>query len=450
MENARSLVRSALDSATNTQGLVSRLPSLLGHASTRRYLLAFQALGEARATGGVIGLSGILEARDGHISLSHVGTLGRSIPATLDAPAAAPAWFQRNYGSQFATRQWQQVNLSPNFPVVSKVLLNMYHASTGRHLDGVIAMDPLALQDLLPATGSLRPKGKAAAITPDSVLRILLHDSYVRFPDPDAQTRFLSGIVRQFWRRVASGRIDAASFARGLARAVATQHVKWYATNQQDERSLAAVKATGSLNAYGRNMQMIFNNNYTANKVDYYLRRKIQTTITLSSSGDAVVRTSVTLHNYAPPGPPSPLLGPSIKGDKPGLNRMILNFLLPQSAHVTGLRSDNRKVFPLEFRDSGRPLAWTLVSLPPGSKKTETLSYRLPGAARMSDGSGSFQFVLFPQATVTASWCVLTIIPPRGWQATTQPGAVASSNGRIVLRGYLGAPRSVEVNLSAR
>jgi hypothetical protein len=432
-----------------TQQLISRLPGMLGQTTTQRYLLAFQALGEARGTGGVFGLYGILSSRNGRLRLTRVGYFGNLIHGALASPVTAPKWFQSNYGPQFGTRQWQQVNLSPNFSAVSDVLLNMYQAATGSRLDGVIAMDPIALQDLLPATGPIDPSGPGPALTSEDAARVLLRDSYIAFPDRTAQNRYLASVVRQFWQKVSGGNIDSATLSAGLRRAVLTQHIKMFSSTPEDQKALAAVGASGDFVDYGPNVQMVFNNNYSANKVDYYLRRRLHTTVQLTSSGEAVVHTEVALRNYAPSGPPSTLLGPSIPGDPPGLNRMILNFLLPQQARSVKLTNDGHKAFPLSYRDSGRPLYWDLLSLRPGEKKIESLSYRVPGAARISGTHGDFRFVLFPQATVIPDRSSLTILPPSGWTISDTRGA-AVIQGAATISGYFSTPEPVEVRLSRR
>ena len=362
----------------------------------------------------------------------------------------APKWFQKNYGPQFATRQWQQVNLSPNFPAVSAVLLHMYQAATGRRLDGVIAMDPIALQDLLPVTGPIKASGISIPLTSENVASVLLRDSYVAFPDRAAENQYLAGVVQAFWQRVTSGHLDTDSLGAGLRRAAITQHVKMFARTPEDQNALAAIGGTGDFSDLGPNVQMIFNNNYSANKVDYFLRRRIHTTIRVSSTGDAVVQNKVKLHNYAPPGPPSPLLGPVIPGDPPGLNRMVLNFLLPQGAREARLTTEGRTTFPLRYSDSGRPVWWTILSLRPGESKTQVLSYRLPGAARISGNGRELRFVLFPQATVIPDRNRLTVLPPQGWEATSARGATVTRDGQVTLSGYFSTPEAVDVRLERR
>ena len=59
--------------------------------------------------------------------------------------------------------------------------------------------------------------------------------------------------------------------------------------------SMRSLGVSGDPSDPGQNPQLIFANNYGANKIDYYLRRETRTDIRLQSSGDAVVTTRVDL-----------------------------------------------------------------------------------------------------------------------------------------------------------
>jgi hypothetical protein len=83
LAQARDRVGEAHGSASRAQILFDALPGLFGRGESRRYLLAFQSPSEARATGGLIGLYGILSAEDGRIRLddiSYIGDLLRPTP----------------------------------------------------------------------------------------------------------------------------------------------------------------------------------------------------------------------------------------------------------------------------------------------------------------------------------------------------------------------------------
>jgi hypothetical protein len=440
-------VSRARASAHRVRVLFDALPSLLGEGSTRRYLLAFQSPSEARGSGGFMGLYGVLRARDGRLTLGHIGPIQELRLAPTEA-VNGPRWFEQRYEAFAGLWQWQQTNLSAHFPTVSEVWLRMYQAATGHRLDGVIAMDPIALEQLLIATGPLTVPGWDVDVDGDNASKILLHDSYLKFTDPNAQNEYLGGLIEEFWSRLDQGAVDPPTLALGLATAVQTQHLKLYSRDRQDQRALAEAGADGAFTSQSTgNVQFIFNDNLSANKVDYFLRRTINTTVSLTQQEEARVVTTVTLVNNAPHGPASLLLGPYVKGDSPGVNRMVLNFLLPRKAEADGYALDGRRRQPLLAREAGFPVVWDILEIPPGETIKASVSYTLPDAFALTDGKGRFTMTLFPQALITPGEFSLSIVPPYEHRIKTSYGQSVGNDGSVTTSGTLSEPVSVSVEL---
>ena len=411
---ARRQVTDAGEGARDGAALFAALPELLGGDGERRYLLAFQAIGEARATGGVIGLYGILRTDAGRMELGRIGPYTDVVPGALDEPVDAPTWFEESYGPQFALREWQQANSSPNFPVVSEVLLEMFERGTGEVLDGVIAMDPIALQQMMEGTGPLEVAG-SEPISSAEIEEVLLRDSYLRFEDSDQQNLYLAQLVNSFWTKIRDGDFDPDGLAKGLGQAASTRHLSVYSRTSESQRALREIEAAGE---YGpkreTNVQLVFHNNYTVSKVGYYLERSISTDIELTERGEALVTTEVTMRNLAPDGPPSLLLGPGVQGDEPGLNRMLFNVLVPRGSTFEEIEVDGAEVPLLEFRDGRFPVSWDVVEIPPGGDARVKVTYRVVNAISTDDGIPTFRFRMVPQALVNPDRFSITIEAPSG------------------------------------
>lgn len=447
LTKATDQVESAANSAKAGSALVSLLPGLLGKDSPRTYLLAFQALGEARGTGGVIGLYGLLHASDGSMRLGHIAPFTDFQQAPLEASVAAPKWFSKNYGPQFATKQWQQANLSPNFPAVAQVLLNQYEAGTGKSLDGVIAMDPITLQDLMTATGPLRDPDTGAALQPDDVATALMKSSYLRFPNHDDQNAYLTALVQQFWKKIKDGDLSGPALLRGIETAVTSQHLKIYSGKADEQSQLATLNADGSYEQDGPNVQLVYTNNYSSNKVDYFMHRKIDTVVKLTDTGQADVETTVHLDNRAPAGPASALLGLASNDVPPGTNRSLLNYLLPENADLAKIKVDGQTATPFTYHDDTHLVAWHQLTLPPGSSSVASVTYSVPGAASISSDDGSFSFTLFPQATVRPDAYSFELDPPPGWRLQTDDGKTLDADTPFTVAGDLEQPVTISLNL---
>ncbi|MFN2489080.1 MAG: DUF4012 domain-containing protein [Actinomycetota bacterium] len=429
--------------ATRSGGIVlAALPSILAENGERRYLLAFQSPSEARAGGGISGVYGTLDVSDGRVSVGHIGTIGELVLDPSEA-VEAPSWYRRRYEAFASLWQWQQANFSPDFPVVSQVWLRMYEAARGERLDGVIAMDPIALGYLTAATGPLRAQGMDVDVGPDNAARVLLHDSYVTFDGRGgAQNRYISDLTRQFWERFSRGEADAATMVSALGQAFGTQHLKMYAADVGAQEALQELDADGGLDADVPNQQLLFHNNTAANKIDYFLRRTIDTTVRLTQQGDASVIATASLENLAPPGPPSLLLGPTIEGDVAGVNRMMLNFLLPQGAEPEAFLLDGEQLPILTDDEGGFPVVWNIIEVAPESTVEVSVAYTISEAFEPSDRGGEFTMTLSPQATVVPDRFTLTVVPP--FQSSlVESSTGAAEDGLLRVSGTLTEPRTI-------
>ena len=383
--------------------------------------MLFQALGEARGTGGVAGLFGVLRAADGRISLGRIAP-HETLSFSRVSSSSVPPWYQRTYALQGALRDWRQANLSPNFPVDAGVMLEMYRQSFGRELDGVVALDAVALSAMMRGTGPFSVPGFDKTITTDNVVRILSRDAYLDFPNRDEQNVFLAALVRAFWQRLESGSVDFEALGEGLSEAVSTRHLMVFSADDADQAHLEALDVDGSLTQYGPNLQNVFHNNYAINKVDFYLRRQIDTLIELGSGGDLSVTTEVTLRNDAPPGPESDLLGGVDNNVPPGTNRMTLNFLLPLRARAGQMRVDGERDASIGYTDSGHPLIWDVVTIPPGETTVVELMYVVPHGASLGPDGGELSFSFVPQPALNADKLEVRV---------RAPGYTVSSGDRV-------------------
>ncbi|HYO61018.1 MAG TPA: DUF4012 domain-containing protein [Actinomycetota bacterium] len=436
LSQARERVGEAHRSAERAGILFGALPGLFGRDESRTYLLAFQSPSEARATGGLIGLHGLLSAQDGRLKLEDVSYISDLLRPPLPQ-VDAPRWFRDHYGPLDALRSVQQVNESPHFPVVSDVLLSIYENKKGFRPDGVIAMDPVALGHMLEGMEPLRVQGLDTEITDQNAAQIILHDSYLAFPTRRTHNAFLGELIAQFWTRVQDGDVDAGPFARGFAKAVRTQHLKVYSTRDSEQDALAQLDAEGDYSDEGDDVQMLFHNNYAANKVDYFLERHVDTSIRLQDDGGAHVSVSIDLANSAPDGPPSDLLGRvSFKGYRPGFNGMFLNLLLPREATVYRFLKDGEQAAYILDEDDGFPVAWDLVELDPGESSNVTIRYRVPSVFEETARGPRYLMKLLPQALVRPDSYTVAVYPPPDMEFV-DAGSGTLDSGVIRMEGFL-------------
>ena len=426
----RSAVRKALTRARTARVISSLVPKILGAQGPRRYMLAFQALGEARATGGLLGLIGTVEADSGVLELGPVAPVLDIFPEPLKRPVDAPAWFRASYERQAALHQIQQANVSPNFPVVSDVLLEMVEARQGVTLDGVLMMDPFALQGFLTAMEPIRSGLLDTELNGSNAAKVILHDSYLAFETEEEQNEFLADVVQKFWARIQGGTLDPAVLGDSLRAAASSGHLKVFVSDEAAQESVESLGAAGGYPLTEANPQIVFQNNYGVNKVDYFSNRSIVTDIELTEDGNAEVTVSATIENRAPSGPPSLLIGDG-STLAPGMNRSLISFQLPEGAGQVEMRVGSTVRRPQQWAEDEAQVYSTVLNIPPLGSREVKLSYFLSEAFDPRSSEPSFEMTLLPQTTVNPD-----II---SWRVTAPPGYDIME----VLGGQLGGDRAV-------
>jgi hypothetical protein len=415
------------------------LPTLLGQDGKQRYFLAFQALSEARGTGGLIGLFGILSADDGEIALKKVAPISDLIEIPTP-PSGGPTWYETRYGPFGALVEWQQTNFSPNLPVVSEVLLERFEAAKDKPLDGVVMMDPIALGLLSQGTGPLEAEGLDVAVTRDNASEVLLESIYEDF-GRNAQNAYLADLITEFWRRIHEGEVNANRLIAGMGEAVSTRHLAMYSTDAEAQDALVETEVDGDYNSYGPNVQMIFNNNLAANKLDYFMTRSIATRIVVEDSGDAVVTTAIEVHNEAPSSG-SALLNSGIPSDPLGLNRLFLNAMLPRDARVRKVTVDGQLRSEVPDDEDGFPTVWDIVELESGQSSTMKVTYVMEDAF----ADANFELTMIPQTAGKPDSFSLEVRPPDGFRASIT-GPNLTNSGSTSVNGVLDTVLTFTIDL---
>lgn len=451
MKEARDRIPSASRTAHKANVLFGALPDLFARDATRSYLLIFQAPSDQRGGGGgIIGLYGVLEATDGRIELVKLGSpYEEGLSPTRLPRSEVPPWYARSYGWAAALTEWQSVNLSPHFPVVSEVLLKMYETESGESLDGVVSLDPVAFAELTKATGPLEGSGMDVVVTPDNAVDVLARDVYTTFNnDNNSQNEYLQSVMENFWAKFSSGDVEPITLAEALAEAARTQHFKMY-LRDTGAAALQQLGTTADYTQYDPNVQMVFNENVAGNKVDYFLHRTVDTRVRLRTDGSADITTIATMENRAPNGPPSLLLGPGFKTDPVGLNAMYINFLLPNGARVETFRIKDKERRGFRLREEEHPIMSEIALIQAGETGTASVTYTVPDAAQLDNREGRYEMTLWPHVTINPDEFTLSVIPPYGYGLTSELG-VSDNGASFEISGTLDEPKTISLEFEER
>ena len=254
---------------------VSAGPILAGADKPRRYLISFQNSAEARGTGGILGAYALIELGKGNLNILQTGSNASLYGISLtEIPITMPAEFLKLYGKNPAILQ--NSNLSPHFPYGAQIWMGLWKKKYGEQLDGVIAVDPIALSYVLRATGEITLKS-GEKITSENVVEETLKNAYERYEkDNAARKQYLVDIMNATAAKLTKGEYSKIKMAKALRDGIKANRILIYSTNKDAQEKLAEVKLGGELNLDANNEYRTVIQNIDASKLDYYLDRSVE------------------------------------------------------------------------------------------------------------------------------------------------------------------------------
>lgn len=384
MSDARSELQSQISGITSVienAALAARLaPSMMGADGPRTYFMGFQTNAEARGTGGLLGGYGILRFDNG------VATLDTLAPNTDLVDAVAPVELGLEYDKQYGYAQpftdFRNSNLSPHFPYAAQIWRGMWADKTGMQVDGVVAIDPVALSYILGAIGPVTmPDGEI--ISKDNVVELTESTAYSRFPADQRVERkqylqdIASAVVRKMTGPVQSPRqlLDA------LGKAVSERRIAVWSANPEDQKlleetPLAHVLAEGPAPFAG-----VVINNLGGNKLDYYLRTEIEYAADECRGDTRASTVTVKLANTVPDDLPDYVVGteglsPQLEiAVPPGTNIASVRLFATEGSELSAAILNGERVPAIINTERGHPVFEVQVIIPAG--QTADISFQL-------------------------------------------------------------------------
>ncbi len=359
----------------------------LGANGPRTYLVAGENNAEMRDQGSTLSYS-LMTTQDGLITDTIGGTVDNM---ELSSPApgiAIPAGTQAIFGKLFPTETWQSTNATANFAFSGRDMQSMFATSAGKHVDGVIGIDVVALQGLLTLTGPVSVPGIPEPVTAANAAYILLDQLYAGLPPGSSQgprREELAAVTSATVHQLQVGQVDVVALARVLATEISGRHLLVWDEDPAFERTLVDVGASGAVDTVDPTRTFhVSVENATATKLDYFIGVSMSDHVHLTTNGSAVVDTSVTLTNHAPAGQaPSLQLGPD------GVNSHVAGEYVGRVL-VWGPRGSIQNG---SVKESGLVLNEEDLRVLPGQSATAQFETTIPHAVR----NGKLQMVFVPQ-----------------------------------------------------
>ncbi|MFI9649191.1 DUF4012 domain-containing protein [Streptomyces sp. NPDC052040] len=361
------------------------LPPMLGVQGERHYFLAFQNIAEARGTGGVPGAFAVLRADRGRLSFERFGNNTEMTAAGADPGLGAE--FAARYRGADPTTVWANSNMSPHFPYAARIWSAAWQRHTGERVDGVIALDPVALSRFLGATGPART-ADGTVLTAQNVVDLTERTSYAVYGDQTRRKAFFVEAARAAAARLMSAADDGRTLPGLLLAAYGAERdgrLKVFSAHAEEERLLASRPYGGVLPDAPGPFAGLVVNNAAGSKLDYYLDRSLLWDARGDdcSGGGHPVTVTVTLANRAPAGLPGYV---TLREDappyrtRPGDNRLLVSYYASAGALLAGAELDGRPALLSSGTERGHAVFTLDLELPARSRRTLVLHLLEPRA----------------------------------------------------------------------
>jgi hypothetical protein len=379
------------DQLENTALAAHLAPAMMGADGPRTYFMGFQTNAEARGTGGLLGAFGILRFDNG---AAIVDTLAANDELKGPfAPIDLGTEYTEQYGFTNPSTDKRNSNLSSHFPYAAQIWKAMWAQQTGTTVDGVIAIDPVALSYILGAVGSVTmPDGEV--ITNDNVVELTESTAYARFPtDQRARQKYLQDIANAVVKKM-TGRVDSPrNLLDALGRAVTERRIAMWSSSPADQTLLEETPLAHVIPDDPAPYAEVVINNLGGNKLDYYLRREIEYAADGCDGETRKSTVTIRLENTAPdkslPDYVASSAGvlPEIPIDIPsGTMLTSVRLLATKDAKLVSVLANGQRAPAFTGTERGHPSFEVQVAIPPG--QSGELSFQLseptaPGAPRV-------------------------------------------------------------------
>ncbi len=378
--------------------LLPDLPTLLGQDEPARYLVVFHNPGELYPGGGASLNAAVIESDKGELEVVDKGAVSShffpgnpSVPwnPTADGPY---------YAEEGATDGFAWSNLHQDFRVAGEDMMRSWVANGGAPVDGVISLDPAALQAAVAATGPIESE-LYGEITADNLVSKLFYEGYNE--DPAAQEerhKINQQLIDEMLTRMQDGN-TALTIGRAIFSTAPGQHIRIRLSDGRIEKALREAEADGAQPDPEPDRIAFYTQNQNASKVDIFQQREVVHDVYLEDNGGATVVQTAKVTNNAPAEGGSPLrIGYT--------TRWAFHWnlvFLPEDAEDVKLvanpgeiKKDKRVFTDVDGRKVVRIGRW----IPPGESSYITVSYRLPDGTFGTAGNLEYRAGVEHQLTI--------------------------------------------------
>ena len=388
VDQATGELESASAQTRTAARVVRLLPPMLGADGPRDYLLLVQNNAEQRATGGIPGLVLQIHVEDGRLeivderSALEVGSFPEPVLELSETETTL-------FGAQLG-RYMQDVTFTPDFPRTGELASAMWLQRFGVAVDGVLSVDPVALQAMLGVTGPLMVDG--VSLTETDAAATLLNGIYLDRPDPQAQDAFFAAAASEIFESVTSGAGDASAAIEVLADQAGDRRLLLWSAHPEEQAHLTGTVLAGDLigQSGDRPVVGVFINDGSAAKIGYYLDTRVSLeSLECRPDGSQTMSVHLTLSSTVSEDEigslPSYVTGDGDGYVEPGHQQLNVLVYAPEGGAITSFDAGDGEGVLSQVHD-GLPVIARTVTIAPGESFEAEIELRSgPGGSGDTD-----------------------------------------------------------------
>jgi hypothetical protein len=272
----------------------------VGHPDQKTYLFLMQNNNEIRPGGGFIGTYGIIKVKDGNLisfqtdniynlDVTAIGRLQIEPPDPIKENLSVKSWYMRD------------ANWWPDYPTSAKKVEELYHleAAPGERIDGVIAINPDLVEDLLKLVGPIQ----VADLELDSdnftqELQYQVEFGYYKQGIPESERKDIIGdLANQLQERLYNLPVEQwPALLKVIQANLDRKHILAYFKSQELQQFIEERNWAGQVASTKDDYLQVVDANLAALKTDAVMERTVNYTLTPDNGGYKAV-TAISYKN---------------------------------------------------------------------------------------------------------------------------------------------------------
>ena len=440
----------ASDTLKQFLDLSDLLLNLLGHENPRSYLLLFQNSSEIRPTGGFIGSYGLVRLDQGSVTQLKVDNIF-NIDGQLITKVVPPKPIQ-DISSAWSTHD---ANWFYDFPTSAQKVMWFFEETGSRSVDGVIAITPAILEQLLDITGPIVLPEHDATLTSNNVIEILQFKVEVDFDEEENKPKkILRDAVPKIFEKLSRADIaEVAKIVDIMSRGLLEKDIQIYFSRDEEQEVVEQFGWDGGVMDTEKDYLAVVSTNINGFKTDRVIDTTVDHRARIDSSGAIVNTVTVTkkhtggegdlkfynkvnkdwLRIYVPSG--AQLLsatGTVSEVYEPPLDYDELKFLVdPNVKEIENFERIDPESGVHISRQHGKTVFANWMFVSPGETESVTVMYRLPFALA-EEKSSTYTLLAQKQAGIGLKKFNSEVHYPSSWTpSTVYPHSTRKSPGSL-------------------